>query len=189
AWAGKVSPPRSLPTGVPQDSVLGPLLFSLYTRSLGSVISSHGLSYHCYADDTQLFLSFFPSDTQVSTGISACLRDIQSWMDSHHLKLNPVGKTAGPGELPSPMKTSPYSSLGSVQMEVPVVTGGCAWIKEGPPHSQLGRSLDWSDHPSREKHGRARHRGSASIGSSSTKLTLHLQRPVTEHWNGSPALH
>ncbi|KAJ8407815.1 hypothetical protein AAFF_G00268590, partial [Aldrovandia affinis] len=90
AWAGKVSPPRSLPTGVPQGSVLGPLLFSLYIHSLGSVISAHGLSSHCYADDTQLFLSFSPSDTQVSTRISACLRDIQSWMDSHHLKLNPA---------------------------------------------------------------------------------------------------
>ncbi|KAG5858110.1 hypothetical protein ANANG_G00026610, partial [Anguilla anguilla] len=60
--------------------------------SLGSVISAHGLSYHCYADHTQLFLSFPPSDTQVSARISACLRDIQSWMDNHHLKLNP-GKT------------------------------------------------------------------------------------------------
>ena len=47
------------------------------------------MSYHCYADDTQLFLSFPPSDTQVSNRFSACLRDIQSWMDNHHLKLNP----------------------------------------------------------------------------------------------------
>ncbi|KAJ8346891.1 hypothetical protein SKAU_G00282920 [Synaphobranchus kaupii] len=92
AWAGKVSAPRPLTTGVPQGSVLGPLLFSTYTKSLGPVITAHGLSYHCYADDTQLFLSFSPSDTQVSARISACLRDIQSWMDNHHLKLNP-GKT------------------------------------------------------------------------------------------------
>ncbi|XP_064190191.1 uncharacterized protein LOC135254144 [Anguilla rostrata] len=89
AWAGAVSAPRPLATGVPQGSVFGPLLFSLYTQSLGPVISAHGLSYHCYADDTQLFLSFPPSDTQVSARISACLRDIQSWMDNHHLKLNP----------------------------------------------------------------------------------------------------
>ncbi|KAG5839959.1 hypothetical protein ANANG_G00210920 [Anguilla anguilla] len=89
AWAGAVSAPRPLATGVPQGSVLGPLLFSLYTQSLGPVISAHSLSYHCYADDTQLFLSFPPSDTQVSARISACLRDIQSWMDNHHLKLNP----------------------------------------------------------------------------------------------------
>ena len=52
-----------------------PLFFSLYTKSLGSVISSHGLSYNCYTDDTQLFLSFPPSNTQVATLISACLAD------------------------------------------------------------------------------------------------------------------
>ncbi|XP_071223025.1 uncharacterized protein [Salvelinus alpinus] len=92
AWRESVSAPRALTTGVPQGSVLGPLLFSLYTKSLGSVISSHGLSYHCYADDTQLIFSFPPSDNQVVNRISACLADISVWMTDHHLKLN-LGKT------------------------------------------------------------------------------------------------
>ncbi|XP_075304653.1 uncharacterized protein LOC142366593 [Odontesthes bonariensis] len=114
---GSVSRPRRLTTGVPQGSVLGPLLFSLYTSSLGSVIHSHNFSYHCYADDTQLILSFPPSDTQVEARIAVCLADISGWMSMHHLKLN-LDKT----ELVFlPGKACPFRDL-AITMDDSVVT-------------------------------------------------------------------
>ncbi len=88
AWGGEVSKAHQLVTRVPQGSVLEPLLFSTYTTSLGPIIQAHGFSYHCYADDTQLYLSFQPDDPTVAARISGCLADISAWMKEHHLQLN-----------------------------------------------------------------------------------------------------
>ena len=55
---GSLSDVAKLTCGVPQGSVLGPLLFTLYTVPLGSLLDKHDLRYHLYADDTQLFLNF-----------------------------------------------------------------------------------------------------------------------------------
>ena len=80
------------PCGVPQGSVFGPILLTMYTTPLGNIIRKHGLNFHLYADDTQLYISFH-SGVSVSkeTAISCletCIKDIKIWMTNNILKLN-----------------------------------------------------------------------------------------------------
>ncbi len=89
ACAGRTSSCRAVTCGVPQGSVLGPLLFCIYMRPLELILQKHDISYHFYADDTQLHLSFDPSESCAAIKrLNSCLADIRSWMSANYLKLN-----------------------------------------------------------------------------------------------------
>ncbi len=86
---GSVSPAQDLEFGVPQGSVLGPLLFSIYTLPLGDIIRKHSIRYHFYADDTQLYLTFPPlSSAQAVSDLEKCIAEVRSWLSDNLLRLN-----------------------------------------------------------------------------------------------------
>ena len=88
----ELSEPALLKQGVPQGSIFGPILYTLYTAPLQNICCNHGIPYMMYAGDQQLYVAF-KATLQVhyikcTESILTCVSDIQHWINVDYLKLN-----------------------------------------------------------------------------------------------------
>ena len=76
-------------SGVPQGSVLGPILFTMYIKPLSAIIDSHSTIHHSFADDLQIQMSAPPDRiTELLHSIQSCISDVKAWATANMLKLN-----------------------------------------------------------------------------------------------------
>jgi exonuclease III len=84
-----ISSPLPILSGVPQGSVLGPLLFTIYLLGIGEIFNKYSIKFVIYADDIQLIVSTSVSDMDSAIHrINSCLSEVKKWLLSHKLVLN-----------------------------------------------------------------------------------------------------
>jgi len=117
---GNTSAPSLLLFGVPQGSVLGPVLFTLYSQPLSDILSDHNCDYHKYADDTKLSKSFPPNQIKsAQLSVERCISDVLSWMNSNKLMLNADKTEVMPAGIKSILNTISVDSINIVGNRIP----------------------------------------------------------------------
>ncbi len=94
--------------GVPQGSILPPLLFSLYMLTLSQVMRTNQIAYHSYADDTQINPALSPNDYSSIDSLCQCIDEINSWMCQNFLQLNKEKPVIGFGNKDEVLKVNAY---------------------------------------------------------------------------------
>lgn len=131
---GNSSTWRSKDTGVPQGSILGPLLFSLYINTISSSLTY--CRYHLYADDLQLYIHDTP--TKLSEAIEHINYDLKSlcdWCDNVGLQINPTKSQAILIAYPKLYNSINKLSLPSIRLNEEV-------ISFSPTVKNLGITMD-----------------------------------------------
>ncbi len=118
--------------GVPQGSVVGPILFTMYSAPLQEIITAHGLNCLTYADDTQLYVIFHPDERQSALSkLLLCVGDIKSWLTSNKLKFND-----------SKTEVLSFSSRFLSSDAIDSITVGSSTIVPSPEARNLGVAFD-----------------------------------------------
>ena len=84
---GSYSDGKLVTCGVPQGTVLGPILFALYTQEVHKIIESYGLMFHMFADDMQIYTVYKGNESDLIP-LNNCLNQVKLWANCNYLKLN-----------------------------------------------------------------------------------------------------
>ena len=70
--------------------MLGPMIYCIFSKPIGEICKRHSMLYHCYANDSQVYLVIEPIDSwsDISVRLKVCIADISTWMKINLLKLN-----------------------------------------------------------------------------------------------------